>query len=259
MLQVGTEGHHVEDCLIGDVVAAGDFQPPELRAALGNGVKTSVREPPAATDTDGFQHETDVGCVLTQSAGEHLEGAVHVDGLARQADSPPEARVPGQVVPAAAHARAAAQLVGGQEGEDLHHGVVREPCDAGLLLLGPGGQPNERVGEASRGRGVDHGHRLPGDGGRGGGRAPSILKSRQVGWAYQGWAGRAQCAHAQVGVWQRTENKGLRMDGAEWRGWGRGRPGRRQGGGTLSPDILPGQTPAQSVSLEAGAHASFPH
>ena len=35
----------------------------------------------------------------------------------------------------------------GQEGEDLHHGMVREPLDAGLLLLGPGGQPNERVGK----------------------------------------------------------------------------------------------------------------
>jgi hypothetical protein len=58
---------------------------------------------------------------------------------------------------------------------------------------------------------VEHGHRLSGDGGWGGGRAPSILKSRQSRWAYQGWAGRAQCTHAQVGVWQRRENKALRM------------------------------------------------
>lgn len=211
MLQVGTQGHHVEDGLVGDIVTARDFQSPQFRAALGNGVKPSVREPPAATDSYGFQHETDVGCVLTESAGQHLEGAVHVDGLARQADSPPEPRVPGQVVPAAAHAGAAAQLVGGQEGEDLDHGVVREPLYAGLLFLGSGGEPDERVGEAGRGRGVDHGHCLPGDGGGGGGRALSILKSGQVRWTYQGWAGRAQCAHAQVGVWQRTESKGLIM------------------------------------------------
>lgn len=209
MLQVGAEGHHVKDGLVGDVVTARDLQSPQFGAALGNGVKPSVREPPAATDRHGLQHEADVGCVLAEPAGQHLEGAVHVDGLARQADSPPEPRVPGQVVPAAAHAGAAAQLVGGQEGEDVDQRVVREPLDAGLLLLRSGGEPDERVGEAGRRRGVDHGHRLPGDGGRGGGRAPSILKPGQVRWAYQGWAGRAECAHAQVGVCQRTERKGL--------------------------------------------------
>lgn len=237
MLQVGAEGHHVEDRLVGDIVTAGDLQSPQFGAALGNGVKPSVREPPAAADSDGFQHETHVGCVLAESAGQHLEGAVHVDGLARQADSPPEPRVPGQVVPAAAHARAAAQLVGGQEGEDLHHALVRQALDAGLLLLRAGGEPDERVGEAGRGRGVDHGHRLPGDGGRGGGRAPSILKSGQVRGTYQRGAGRAQCAHAQVGVWQRTESKGLK--GAQGRG-------QR---GTRSPRIsLLDRPPAESVT-----------
>lgn len=250
VLQVGAEGHHVKDSLVGDIVTAWDFQAPQFWAALGNGVKPSVREPPAATDSYGFQHETDVGCVLAQPAGQHLEGAVHVDGLARQANSPPEARVPGQVVPAAAHAGAAAQLVGGQEGEDLDHRVVREPLYAGLFLLGFGGQPDERVGEAGRGRGVDQGHSLPGDGGRGGGRTPSILKSGQVRWTYQGWAGRTQCAHAQVGVWQRTESKGLMKAPVE--------PRKEASAGwhSHSTDTYPGQT-LLNPSPEAETHASF--
>ncbi|KAF7240482.1 E3 ubiquitin-protein ligase MARCH11 [Varanus komodoensis] len=142
-VQVRTQRDHVEDCLIGDVVAARHLQLPQFWAALSDGVESSVREPPAATDNYCLQHEADVGGVLAKPPGQHLQGPVHMDSLARQANRPPEPRVPGEVIPAAAYAGTAAQLVGGQKGEDLDHGVVREPVDTGLLLLKPRGRPDE--------------------------------------------------------------------------------------------------------------------
>lgn len=54
--------------------------------------------------------------------------------------------------------------------------MVRESFYVGLFFLGFGGESDERVGEAGRGRGVDYGYCFFGDGGGGGGRVFFILK-----------------------------------------------------------------------------------
>lgn len=163
MFQVWTQGHYIKNRLIGNVVATRYFQLPQFWAALSNGVKSSVCEPPAATNNYRLQHETDVWGVLAKSSCQHLQSPVHIDCLPYQANSPPKSRVPSKIIPAAAHASTAAQLVGGQKRKYLDHRKVRKPVDIGLFFLKPRGSMNERVGEASGRRRVNHCNGLSGD------------------------------------------------------------------------------------------------
>ena len=170
MLQVGAARHHLEYGLVGHVVAASHLQAPELRAARGHRVEPPVGEPAAAAHHHRLQGQADVGRVLAEASRQHPQSAVDVQHVARQLNGPPEPRVPGQVVPAAAHAGAAAQLVGGQVREDLQEGVVRQDVDGRLLLVAQVPRAPVPAGEAG-GRGVHHGNGLRGEGGGGGGGA----------------------------------------------------------------------------------------
>lgn len=184
VFQVWAQWHDIKDRLIGDVVTARHLQPPQFWTALGNGVESSVCEPPAATNNYRLQHETYVGCILTKPPGQHFKSPVYVDCLAGQANSPPKSRVPGKVVPAAAHTGAAAQLVGGQEGEYLDHGVVGQPVYVGLFLLVLGCQPDEGMSETGWRRRVDHGNSFPSDWGWRRRRPSAILETGGIRWKY---------------------------------------------------------------------------
>ena len=184
VFQVWAQWHDIKDRLIGDVVTARHLQPPQFWTALGNGVESSVREPPAATNNYRLQHETYVGCILTKPPGQHFKSPVNVDCLASQANSPPKSGVPGKVVPAAAHTGTAAQLVGGQEGEYLDHGVVRQPVYVGLFLLVLGRQPDERMSETGWRWRMDHGNCFPSDWGWRCWRPSAILETRWIRWKY---------------------------------------------------------------------------
>lgn len=86
-----------------------------------------------------------------------------MDRVPCQANSPPQPGVPCQVVPAAAHPSATAELIGGQMGEDLEESLIWKNVNWGLFLLHPSGWPDVGAGQACDGRSVDHGNRLPGD------------------------------------------------------------------------------------------------
>ena len=162
MFQVGAAGHHLKHSVIRDVITPGNLQAAQLRAAVGHHVQPPVSEPLAAAHHHRLQGQTHVGRVLAQPAGQDPDGPVGVEQLPRQPHGAPQPRVPRQVVPAAAHAGTATQLVGGEVGEDLQEGVVGEEVDGGVVvgfgLAGAG------VGAGLR---VHHGDRLCRGGGRG--------------------------------------------------------------------------------------------
>lgn len=66
--------------------------------------------------------------------GQDPDGTVDVEQLPRQPDGAPQPRVPRQVVPAATHPCAAAQLIGREVGEDLQKGVVREEVNGSVVV-----------------------------------------------------------------------------------------------------------------------------
>jgi len=155
VFQARAAGHHLEHGLVGDVVTAGDLQAAQLGAALSHHAQPAVREPFAAARHHRLQGQTHVGRVLAQPVGQHPDGAVGVKQLAGQPHGAPQPRVPRQVVPAAADAGAAAQLVGGQMGEDLQEGVVGQEVHGGVVVaLGLA-----RAGAGAR-LGVHHGDGL---------------------------------------------------------------------------------------------------
>lgn len=119
-----------------------------------------VCEPLAAVDHHRLQRQTHVRGVLAQPVGEHPDGTVGVKQLPREPDGDPQPRVPCQVVPAAADARTATQLVGWKVGEDLQQGVVGESVDERVVV-------GFRLSGASVAAGlrVNHSYRLGGGGG----------------------------------------------------------------------------------------------
>lgn len=169
MLQVGAAGHHLKHRLVGDVVAAGHLQAAQFRAALRQHVQRPVRQPLAAVHHHRLQGQAHVGRVLTQPVGQDPDGPVDVEQLPRQPDGGPQPGVPGQVVPAAAHSGASAQLIGGEVGEDLQQGVVGEDVDGGVVVVGFG-LAGARVGAGLR---VDHGDGFRGR--RRGGRGVGLM------------------------------------------------------------------------------------
>lgn len=93
-----------------------------------------VGEPLAAVHHHRLQGQTHVRRVLAQPVGQDPDGPVGVEQLPRQPDGAPQPGIPRQVVPAAADAGAAAQLIGGEVGEDLQEGVVGEEVDGGVVV-----------------------------------------------------------------------------------------------------------------------------
>lgn len=168
MFQVGAAGHHLKHSIVRDVITASDLQATQLRAALGHHVQPPVGEPFAAIHHHRLQGQTHVRGVLAQPVGQHPDGTVGVQQLSRQPHGAPQPRVPRQVVPAAAHSGAAAELVGGEMGEDLQEGVVGEEVDGGVVVAF--GLAGACVGARL---GVDHGDGL-GRGG-GGGRGVGLM------------------------------------------------------------------------------------
>lgn len=164
MLQVGAAGHHLEHGVVGDVVTAGDLQAAQLRAALSHHVQPAVGQLLAAVDHHRLQSQAHVRGVLAQPVGQDPDGAVGVKQLAREPDAAPQPRVPRHVVPAAAHPSAAAQLIGGEVGEDLEQDAVREQVDGQVVVAF--GRAGARVSAGLR---VDDGHCLAMSGGGGGG------------------------------------------------------------------------------------------
>lgn len=162
MFQVGAARHHLEHGVVGDVVTAGDLQAAQLRAALSHHVQPAVREPLAAVHHHRLQGEAHIRGVLAQPVGQHPDGSVDVQQLPRQAHGAPQPRIPRQVVPPPTHACAAAQLIGGEVGEDLQEGVVGEEVDGGVVVAFR--LAGARVGAGCR---VDHGDGLGGGGGGG--------------------------------------------------------------------------------------------
>lgn len=196
MFQAGAAGHHLKHGVVRDVVTASNLQVPQLRAALGQNVQAPVREPLAAVDYHRLQCQTHVGGVLTQPMGQDPDGAVGVKQLSGELDGAPQPRVPRQVVPAPAHACAAAQLVGWEMGEDLQERVVREEVGEGVVV--GFGRSGASVAAGLR---VNHSHRLGVS--RGGRRGVGFMavtgKGRRgegggLRWQDQAWTGGAQCS-----------------------------------------------------------------
>lgn len=97
-------------------------------------MQPTVGEPFAAIHHHGLQGQTHVRRVLAQPVGQDPDGTVDVKQLSGQPDGAPQPRVPRQVVPAAAYASAAAQLIGGEVGEDLEKGVIGEEVNGGVVV-----------------------------------------------------------------------------------------------------------------------------
>lgn len=132
--------------------------------------------------------------------GQDPDGTVGVEQLSGQPDSAPQPRVPRQVVPTAAHTCTAAQLIGGEVGEDLQKGVVGQEVNWGVVV--GFGLAGASVSARLR---VDHGDCL--GGGRGGRRGVGLVaiagegrrgKRRGLGWQNQTRARRAQSSCARV-------------------------------------------------------------
>lgn len=134
MFQVGAAGHHLKHSLIRDVITASNLQVTELGAALSHHKQPPVGEPLAAIHHHCLQGQTHVRGVLAQPMSQDPDGTVGVQQLARQPHSAPQPRIPRQVVPPAAYTCAAAQLIGGEVGEDLQKGVVGEEVDGGEVV-----------------------------------------------------------------------------------------------------------------------------
>ena len=126
-MQVDAARQDVEQRDIGDRFAAAHVERAQLGTAAREAVERPVGEPRAAGGVQRLQRDAHAGRVVAEAARDEPDGGVRSGGGGGEADAAPEARVPGEPVPAAGDARDAAEVRGEREvGEDARQDGVGE-------------------------------------------------------------------------------------------------------------------------------------
>ena len=136
MVYLRAPRHEVEEAAVGDVPAALELQPAELRAVPGQQGESPVRQPRGASQSDGLHTRGSPQWLLPASTPDQPgedgpDDLVHVQPLVRQEDGGPELWLPGESPEPPAGGGDSDQVEGGEVCEHLAEQEVGQAEEGG--------------------------------------------------------------------------------------------------------------------------------
>ena len=111
MLEVDTRRHQLEESDIRDIRTARHLQLTQLRTALGYRVESFIRQLLAAVQVNLLNHDAHGRRVDAETTRQNFQRFVDVRLLVVDANTSPQRRFIGEVVPASAHAAHATHVI----------------------------------------------------------------------------------------------------------------------------------------------------